>query len=308
VEQLQHWLSDLLQQGLASLPELPPTFWTEQAARLVDAQLGALARRLRNWESLLQSDEAWPRKILQELGDMYLLTRAFLQRENLPPALLNTVLSLLGKPLRREELPLDKTIQDQWLVWGQVEQLLERSLFMRQTWMLGRRSGRFGQILEFAWGAQGYPQHWEPGGWVKGKGVFYPEAFPLRLLLIEAEDIPPRALPPAGYPDFEALGNAYATALAENPWLKEFPARLRAVRPYREGTRFLLADERQTCIPLQLPPETARRLLALSAGHPLELLGLWNGHSFLPFGAVLEGTYCLLHRPPAPERPRDFRI
>ena len=37
IEQLQNWLNDLIRDGLASLEGRPPSFWEDQAKRLVDA-------------------------------------------------------------------------------------------------------------------------------------------------------------------------------------------------------------------------------------------------------------------------------
>jgi hypothetical protein len=88
----------------------------------------------------------------------------------------------------------------------------------------------------------------------------------------------------------EALLRAYAEGLARDPWLDRLGCVLRDVSPtLTPDGGWLLRDEAGDALPL-----TARehwRLLALSGGRPVDVMGEWNGEALLPLGAVAAGVY-----------------
>ncbi|MBK8706266.1 MAG: SWIM zinc finger family protein [Saprospiraceae bacterium] len=71
---LLSWLHQLIGQGLAAA-EAHHEEWDRFAARLVDAKLGSIARRLRLIHAAIGTDN-WPQTVLHELADLYLFADA----------------------------------------------------------------------------------------------------------------------------------------------------------------------------------------------------------------------------------------
>ena len=67
VEELKTWLLDMLREGLAALASAPPDYWESLAARMVDAKLGSIARRIRAWPALLALPDG-EKKLIEEIG------------------------------------------------------------------------------------------------------------------------------------------------------------------------------------------------------------------------------------------------
>ena len=117
LEELETWLFDTFRLGLASLEQQAPSFWTDIAARMVDAKLGGIAKRIKRIGFLIGNEHKWYEKVLAELGNLYLLINAIRRIEDLPLPLQKDILNIAGVNTRKEDLLQDgQAIKDVWTV------------------------------------------------------------------------------------------------------------------------------------------------------------------------------------------------
>ncbi|MCC3158964.1 hypothetical protein LJ737_17105 [Hymenobacter sp. 15J16-1T3B] len=283
--ELLRWLHDLIGAGLAQTEKLPASFWENQAARLVDDQLPGLAAALRELPELRQQGADWPARLLARLGELYLLAAAFGRLAELPEALRADVLQQVGVNVKKEDvLARQPAVADTWQVLGQVT-VEEERLLARRSWLWGQRTGRYALVLEYAFGGQAFATALVPGGQYRGGLAFYPGALPLRAVPTADwtfQGLHDDILDPGGAPN--AVLEAYATALGQRPWLREWPATLTEVVPVRTaagGVHLRHADSGQE-LPLHPSSELGWELLAVSGGYPINVFGEWDGRALLP--------------------------
>lgn len=293
VEELHQWLRDLLRGGLAQLSPQDES-WELVAKRMVDSKMGGIARRIRLLPLLMDKDD-WPERLLGELGLLYLFVQVWRRKATLTTDQKWELLQIAGWNLRKEKVLARDGLADNWLVLGK-QTGSEEQLTYRRTWLRGEQSGKMGLVLDFAYGRQGFEEHYVIGSVLKGELVYYPGVYPQRALLRGHQ--PSRAAYEAepGYTDFAAAGQAYAEALALHPWLLSFPMLLEAVRPVfdqaRQPTAFLL-DGEQRILPLAAP-EQIWAMLALSGGEPITIFGEYDGETFRALSVITEGRVLAL--------------
>jgi hypothetical protein len=288
VEDLEQWLLDLVRQGLATAESQPEAFGVSFAARMTDAKLSGLARRIRGFK-LIVGHHHWPDRLLGELASLYLFAQGFKQWGSLPEPLQEEIFNLAGLSRKKEELLQLEGLQDRWLVAGQIEgESEDDKLRYRRTWLLGEQSERWALLLDFSWGQQGYETNWVVGSTWQGELVFFPGAYPLRALVRQA--VPDHAPfhAPEGCRSIADFARAYAAALAENPWLATFPALLGQVAPRHEAGAFWLVDAAGQMLPLTAEGDAAWMLLAICGGAPIKLFGEWDGLALRPIAALLD--------------------
>jgi hypothetical protein len=283
-EDLATWLLDLLRAGVADLGSKPGSFWESQAARLVDNQLPGLAAALRELADYPTAGPHWAANLLGRLGEVYLLVRAFLNRENLSPGARQEITQQVGTAVKKDELLADPTalvIADTWRVLGQHTWAEER-LTARRSWLYGQNSGRTALVLEFSFGNQPFATPLLVQSTYAGELAFFPGLLPVRAVPVTLTRQPN---PTSERPPLHRAGtllDAYAAALASQPWLREFPASIRAVvTRSAAGTWEAYDTELAAALPLRLPNDARGwHLLALSGGQPLALFGEWDGRAF----------------------------
>lgn len=289
MDELDAWLRDLIRQGLAAAESRPPAYWEQIAARMTDAKLGAVARRLR----LLAHSNRKHEHILAEVCELFLLVEGFRRLDRLPSGLQIDLLSAAGLAQRKDDLEGLPGVSDVWLVVG-VEIGEEEQLRFRRVWFYGQHSGQFALLLDYVWGDAPFPGQWPAGDAFSGEVVFFPSAYLLRALaqpMQPAESFVPGS---KGYAALQDAAVAYAVALAANPWLYRMPVILDEMIPGYIRTDFILKDGQGKCIALDASPETGLRLTALGGGHPLSLFGTWAGNSFRPLAAWAEERFVVL--------------
>ena len=294
LKEFERWLTDLIRRGLAGLPAEGYALWERPAARLVDAQAGGLARRLRAVAGVPASGAHWPDRLLERLARLYLLVEAYRRQETLPPPTRADVRALIGWTAREEEALAEPALRDRWLVLGQRIEVEDR-LRAQRTWLWGERSGRTAQVLQFAHGAQPFDVALPPPGAVMDAVLaYFPSAYPLRAVIVERHGPlqPATSLP--GYPSIADALAAYAAAVTHRPWLPEFPLALENVAPAREDDRWVARDAEGALLPLSPRFAGVWKLLALSGGWPLTLFGEWDGEALLPLSAWVDGGFVSL--------------
>jgi hypothetical protein len=295
--ELESWLTDLFRQGLASLEGQGHDYFQELAARMVDAKLGTLARRIRQLPSLMGQDQ-WHEKMLAELGDIYLLLKGFQNLQHLPEGLQDDLPGLAGVNLKKEDvLAGGNSLKDCWLVAGQIETQEEGNLTARRTWLIGEKSRRCCLLLDFSWSGNGFESSYLPGSVLTGEVAFYPSAYPQRVLFKNFEPSNGPVQIRCGFASFAAFAKAWAAALSANPWLSPFPAFLENVVPVFQNNAFALVDSERKQLPLLADPASGWKMVALSGGHPTGVFGQWERGAFRPLSTVVEGQFRRLEVP-----------
>ena len=287
IDELDRWLRDLMRRGLDNTRSEGYRFWDAMAARLVDAQAGGLGRSVRGLGSAANSGDAWPHMLLEGAGRLHLLSEAYRRSEQLPDDLRADVRSLVGWNVKEDDLDPANAVEDRWLVIGQ--RIDDRGdIVTARTFLLGETSGRVGLHLAFGVGAAPPTLLAVPGQAFRATLTFYPSATPLRV-----------AVQPPIVPDGEATGiplsatltgvvEEHGARLARNPFAGSWPVLIGDVVPVLRGDRLFVRDSDGTALPI-VTADVAPRLLAISGGHPILLIGEWDGAWLRPLGAFADG-------------------
>jgi len=244
VEQLEVWLTDIIGQGLAAARTQPLSFWSQMAARQVDAQAPGLARRVR-------------------------------------APLAVEVRQLIGWTQDQDGVRARAGIRDHWSVLGR-RQSEDEQLRTQRTWLHGRESQRFALVLEFAVGTQPLPATFVTGQCIDAELVYFEGVPELRVLekvrhpTLQARIALPRVL------DVTALQTEHAARLASNPWLERWPVMVAPMLPIMSGGQPYLQDDTGRRIGLVAGFRHGWNLLALAGGEPLAVFGEWDGETLDP--------------------------
>jgi hypothetical protein len=291
VAQCRVWLEDLARRGLAEVQTEGTAFWEQPAARMVDAQASGLGNAIRRIGEAVSSGDGWHTRTLDLMGRLHLILAAAERLETLPPALASDVRVALGWTQSKEEALAQQAVADRWMVLGQIVEEEDR-LKVRRTWMVGRGTGKRALVLDFAAGNQPLDASLVAGTEFDGEVVFYPSALPLRALVKSRSgttgmlgEMPVAA----GDPGCEEALAGYARALAQVPWLARWPMVLTGVTPHARTERRSVVDRTGRWLPIKPRYGDFWRLVSMSGGRPINLIGEWDGEHLLPLAVVPGG-------------------
>jgi hypothetical protein len=294
LEELGVWLGDLVRSGFAVLPGRPSSFWSNPAARLVDAQAPGLARRVGDLDGITTIGERWPATLLREAALLHLARQGWSRLTTLPEASQADLRAAIGFTTSQEEVLAQAGVRDRWMVLGQRIEEDER-LRTQRTWLFGANSKRPALCLSFSAGpSQPLDLTLTPGTTVDADLVFFPSAWPLRALVKQRHGPPDASL--AEFPHATiAAANAFAAeALIANPWIQRLPLALAAVTPAPHPSGWVIRDQAADLLPLEVTDAKAWVLYSLSGGKPVALAGEWDGESLVPLSVRAEGRFLRL--------------
>lgn len=280
--ELDRWLRDRVRTGLAHAAGEGYAPVEQVAARMVDAQAPGVAGMVRRSAATPASGSGWPGRLLGEYARMRLLVRAYEQVETLPPELAATVRSRVGFTVARDDVLAGPGVRDRWRVHA-VRDAFEGKVDTRRVWLRGAESGRWALVLLFAAGGAELGSHPDsvllPGTVLDAELHFYPGRPALRALIGARQG----ELGTSGAPDAASLVEVldeYSQALAEDPWLGEWPVVLAGV-PVEDDTGWRLQCTDAT-VPLAIGDIAVWLLVATSGGAPVTVAGEWTGAALRP--------------------------
>ena len=281
---LERWLDDLVRGGLAAAQSRSWSSWDDAAARLVDAQAPGLASRVRALGRVAHSGPGWPDRTLVQLGRLHLVLEGWRHLADLPPPLAAEVRTQVGFPTAKAVVLALPPVRDLWDVLGAVISD-DGTLSTRRVWLRGRTVGGWALLLDTGPSGATFDVEVAVGATFDAEVHRYPGALGQRSLVGErhGEALTVEALD--GCPVADALA-ADALGLAASPWLAQTPVCLGAVVPVVDDERWLVVDDRGDGLPLGAP---AWDLLALSGGHPVVMVGEWDGDRLSPLACFAEG-------------------
>ncbi len=286
IVELERWLHDIVRAGLTELASKRAVFYTDMAARLVDAQAPGLARRVRELALLRSGDPDWASTLLGELGNLQLLISAYKQIDQLPTLVATDVKRAIGWPDPTQDLLQQQGVVDDWQVLA-MQMSVEDKLRTRKAWLWGQHSGKAALIIDHAFGQlSNFKTQLGAGQKWRGELVFYPSMYELRAL-IKVQQSPQLITAPdfATAPhtsNFDTMLDAYSAAIAANCWLPGLPVVLHQLTPIFTENGFRLRDQHNQVVPLAAGFQHSWKLMAVSGGHPIDLVAEWDGAHLMP--------------------------
>ena len=273
--ELERWIADQFRRGLARFGPEQRQDWLSMAARMVDAQAPAVAPRIQEALELIDSGAPRHADVIERLGLLQLLVEGIARRSQLSPQRLADVRVALGWPLDKEELAATgEVLTDVWCVVGQVTVEREAKLSERRVWLLGIHSDRHALLQDFAYAGRAWEQGWRNFEHYDATLRFYPGSVPLRAL---ATEVGPAATGPAPAPGTVDAAIEYVSqAFASNSWLAQVPLVLPAAVFRRRDTGWS-AQTAAGMFTVVIADAAAWGLMAFSGGHPVNLMGEWDG-------------------------------
>ncbi|WP_049871867.1 SWIM zinc finger family protein [Catenulispora acidiphila] len=275
---LDRWLTDQIAAGISDSATLSYSAVDPVAKRLVDAQAPGVAGRVRTLASARSSSgDAWPDAVLAEFARLHLLCQAWTRLAELPPAMQDTVRRRIGISVDADAVRRDgERVADRWHVLGSRDRAADK-LTERRIWLRGAESGRTAMLLAFGAMQQAPALALPVGAVYQAEMVFHSEVLPLRAQM-ETGEIATMGASPAGA-TLQAAADAFADALAADPWQDGWPVVVADAVPDRDGE---LADAEGRRVPLICEDAALWRLLAVSGGHPVTVFGEYTDAGLQP--------------------------
>ncbi|WP_448953196.1 SWIM zinc finger family protein [Labrys neptuniae] len=288
LDELDRWLQDQLDRGLAGFPGMALEQCRMLARRLVDAKAHGLAARVEQLPAALfaMPDEERGEFLVQRLGELFLIAEAYRRQADLPPALAADVRVSVGWTISKEALfsePLAIRQRGRWMVLATVNEVQPDKLRRLETWF-GRIDGgegpRFALMIDFIPVSVGNAGTlYAPGECLDAEMLFYPSTVPLRAIIAEqAGGVEKIEAWQAPAEDLQAAVEDYEARLAGKPWLGDWPiaARDAVVVPTPQGP-VLTALTGEATLPLRSKPGDDS-LEALAGVACKAVFGIWDGH------------------------------
>ncbi|WP_431261556.1 SWIM zinc finger family protein [Roseateles chitinivorans] len=313
--ELQRWLGDQIGRGLGALDDAAIRGWRTMAARMVDAQAPGLGQRIAAAADGWRVGTDWPERTLARLGLLQLACEGLARRETLPAPVQADLRTVCGWPLDQAEvLATGERVTDRWAVLGVIVEEREGRLNERRVWLHGARSGRRAWLLDHTHGGRGFEGLWLPGIAADLTLAFYPGNAPLRALAVDAAPLltpesesesgsgpgsEPRSVsepegasgiaPVVGSDAWSDEWQRVAERVAAHPFALLHPVVLANATPVAsEAGPHLTADGR--AVPLRVGDADWWSLMAVAGGHPLAVMGEWDGRALRPLTAWRSGT------------------
>lgn len=278
--EFDRWLADRIRVGLAAAELGHADTWDRAAARLVDAQCGGLANRVKRVAARVGQHQHWHDDVLDELAVLHLLVQGALRTGSLPDDLADGVHAATGLTTTQAEVLAGVPSTSRWHVLGE-SRVREDRITVQRTWLRADDARTWALLLSFGALGRDVESDHEVGTRFIADVHWYPGAQPLRAL-VGAVHQPPEPDPVA--PQALGVGEALAAAgwmLAAEPWLERVPVCMAATPvPVGDG-RWVLADH-GGAVPLAPGFGRVPEMVALSGGAPLVLMGEWSADGVLP--------------------------
>jgi hypothetical protein len=280
LDELDTWLVDQIDAGIAAFPAKSSAACRVMAQRLFDAKASGLAIRVDTLPARLfvLPEARRATAAVKELGTLHLLADAYRRREQLSSELKADVRQEIGWTVSREALLAEETalrVKATWRVWQVRHELQPDKLRRVETWLYG--NGHVAVLIDYypvsagaAWNGLG------AGSAFDAELIFYPSPVPLRALIVEQTTGSEWTPLPLGLPEqnLETAFSGYEEALGRKPWLDNYPLMFRGGRVRRSGDTYFVTDGN---LSLPLSKKQEAYVWPLLSFDSIDCAGLWNG-------------------------------
>ena len=285
LQELDRWLADRIRIGLAAPALADPATWDLLSARLVDAQCGALANRVKRVAGKVGQHPGWHEDVLEELALLHALAGGALRASSLPPDLADGVHVATGLTVVKDEVLAGVPSTARWIVAG-VSRTREDRITVQRTWLCHTVLGQgalttWAMLLAFGAFGNEVTYDYAVGTAFEADLHWYPGAIALRALVGREHTEPSPSIDgPAPNTIAEGL-RACGWAITREPWLERYPTCVSAVPAPAGNGRWVLTDATGS---VALAPGFTRvaELVCASGGLPITVVGEWSTEGFLP--------------------------
>lgn len=279
IEELRAWIQDVVRTGIMQVPQQVPRFSQHITARMVDAQAGGLAARLRQINRIGFFQDGWQKQLMRKLSHIYLITEAFGRADQLPDDMAAELQQLVGYTVPKEEVLRQEAVSDTWIVLS-ITTTEEANIRTEQVWLYGIATRRYALLLHFYAGNQ-LPQHTLfPGLYIKADLVFYPGIAQTRALIREQQVLQADTVALPGMPNLLQVYEQIAAVLAKNPFTEQVPFLSEKVSLVRKDKTWLLADGNGQGILLHNTEAECWYMLAVTCGKAFTCFGIYESAQF----------------------------
>jgi SWIM zinc finger len=288
LRELDRWLADRIRAGLAA-PELADRAeWEHLAARLVDAQCGGLANRVKRVATRIGQHPRWYEDVLEEMAVLHALAVGAQRTAVLPADLADGVHVATGLTTAKDDVLAGVPDTDRWVVAGE-SRVREDRITVQRTWLQAPGSSpqetpRWAMLLSFGAVGNEVSSPYPIGAAMVADVHWYPGGLRLRALVGTVHDGPSTTVAAPRVQPLEAALAAAGWAVAAEPWLERFPMCIAAVPTRRAGGRWAVADD-TGAIPIAAGHPGVPELVSLAGGRPVRIMGEWGLDGFLPLVA-----------------------
>jgi hypothetical protein len=287
LDELDTWISDALQAGLASFMPAAGERCRKIVQRLVDAKAPGLANLVERLpgDVLSAPEPSRTDRLIERLALLHLVSSAYRNQDRLPDALKADVRQVVGWPVSRETLLADAAaprVRDRWMVVSTVVEVQADKLRRLETWLsrLGEGEGpRFAVLIEFLPVSLGKAANTHTIGEVfEAELAFFPSPAPLRAVI--AEQIGATTAGGAWPRPSDDVAGAVARLneiLASRPWAGDMPFAAHGARLIASGGSLWLTDAAGS-ISLPVRADEDALALPLIGIDGIDVFGRWDGH------------------------------
>lgn len=290
LEDLDTWLSDQVQHGMANFVAQTAQACRTIAQRLVDAKASGLAGRLDALSARLFTlpGPMRPSAAIRELGQVHLISQAYRRALQLPELLAADARQAVGWSVTREALLSDTAalrVSAKWRVFAVLSEAQPDRVRRVETW-LWRENDENGMprcavLIDFVPISGAAAAGYLIGDQIEAELSYYRSTIPLRAQIATLKRGAEQSVVPLALPN-ESLNNSYAKyerALADLPWLGTFPLSFCSAAIRRSGEQLYLHDD-ESGLSLPLHSSQASQALPLATVGLIDGIGLWNGYEF----------------------------
>jgi len=287
LDELDTWISDALQAGLASFMPAAAERCRKIVQRLVDAKAPGLAGLVERLPADVFSAPEASRtdRLIERLATLHLVASAYRNQDRLPDAVKADIRQVIGWPVTREGLLADTEalrVRDRWMVVSTVVEVQADKLRRIETWLsrLGEGAApRFAVLIDFvpvSLGKSGVT--YTTGEVFEAELVFFRSPAPLRAVI--AEQTGPTKSGgawPQPPDDVAAAIGRLREILASRPWAGDMPFAARGARVVASGPSVWLTDAAGSIsLPVRVDEDDA--VLPLVGLDGIDVFGRWDGH------------------------------
>ncbi len=297
LQELDRWLADRIRVGLANAELSDPATWERLAARLVDAQCGALANRVKRVATKVGSHPRWHDDVLEEMALLHALALGAQRTGNLPGHLGDGVHAATGLTVAKDDVLASVPTTGHWFVAAE-SRTREDRITVQRTWLAAQTSSSgdattWAMVLSFGAFGNEVTAEYEVGTTIEADVHWYPGGINLRALVGRVHGPPaPTRFSPRSTMIAEAL-TAAGWAVAGEPWLERYPVWVVATPTPLGNGRWCLVDG-SGAVPIAGTFARMAEVVSVSAGYPVELIGEWSIDGFLPLTVISHGRTVIL--------------
>lgn len=288
LDELDVWIADALQAGLASFMPAAGERCRKIVRRLVDAKapgLAALVERLPA-DVFAAPEQARTDRLIEHLGLLHLIASAYRNQERLPDAARADIRHVVGWPMAREALLADAgalRVHDRWMVVNTIVEVQADKLRRLETWLSrlgGGPAPPFAVLIDFvpvSLGKSGIAH--AVGEVFEAELIYFRSAAPLRAIIAQQTGPTTKgSLWPRPSDDLAVAVARLSATLAARPWSGDLPFAAHGTRVVASGKALWLTDA-AGAIGLPIRHDEDDRALPLIGLDDIDVFGCWDGHT-----------------------------